>query len=74
MKILKDSLKESVTKIRSICYKTHDLLNAEVINNLKNAQGISYFEDLKRDQIVFISQLHHCRPRLLPPPRGKNSF
>ena len=67
MKILNDSLKECVTKIRSICYKTHDLINAEVINNLKNAQGISYFEDLKRDQIVFISQLHHCRPRFFTP-------
>ena len=43
MKILNDSLKECVTKIRSICYKTHDFINAEVINNLKNAQGISYF-------------------------------
>ena len=67
MKILNDSLKECVTKIRSICYKTHDLINAEVINNLKNAQGISYFEDLKRDQIVFISQLHHCRPIFFTP-------
>jgi hypothetical protein len=67
MKILNDSLKECVTKIRSIYYKTHDLINAEVINNLKNAQGISYFEDLKRDQIVFISQLHHCRPRFFTP-------
>jgi hypothetical protein len=53
MNILNDSLKECVKKIRSICYKTHDLMNAEVINNLKNAQGISYFEDLKRDQFGF---------------------
>lgn len=66
MKILNDSLKECVTKIRSICYKTHDLINAEVINNLKNAQGISYFEDLKRDQIVLFSNYTIADQEFLP--------
>ena len=53
MGIINESLKFCVEKMRKIKFLNLELINEELITILHDIEGISFFEDDKKDQIVF---------------------
>jgi hypothetical protein len=52
--ILESSISQCIEAIRSLKYKNHDFFLLELIETLKDYQGITFFEDNLKDQIVFV--------------------
>jgi len=53
MNLLNESFKFCVEQIRKSQYLTLDLINFELIDLLHDLKGVTYFEDLTKDKIVF---------------------
>jgi hypothetical protein len=53
IKILNSSIKNTVVQLRNSLYKSIDQLVSGLIKSLKGLEGIQYYEDSRRDQIVF---------------------
>jgi hypothetical protein len=53
MGLINESLKHCVEVIRKDKFFTLDKINAALITSLYDIEGVDYFEDLPRDQIVF---------------------
>ena len=45
----------------------HDQFNFKIISVLRGVEGVSYFEDLRRDQIVFFLPLTPLTTKILYP-------
>ena len=61
MGLLNESLKYSVDSIRKSKFETHDKIMNELTSYLEDVQGIKFFEDNKKDQVVFalpLSKVH----------------
>jgi hypothetical protein len=67
MNILNESFKFCITNIRGLKFKCLEFINAELIDLLHGVDGVKYFEDLKKDQVVFVIPMtkhteHICYP------------
>ena len=61
MGLLNESLKYSIDSIRKSKFETHDKIISELTSYLEDVQGIKFFEDNKKDQVVFalpLSKVH----------------
>lgn len=54
MNLINTSIKACVNSIRLIKYPTLYNLNSELVESLHGITGVIYFEDLKKDQIIFV--------------------
>lgn len=57
MSVLNESLKQSVEALRLLKFLYHDRFMLSLIEKLKNVENVNYFEDLRKDHIVFAMPL-----------------
>ena len=67
MEILNSSLKSCVSRIRKILCSPLEQINEQIIFQLKKVSGVSYYEDQKRDQIVFSLPLSELKTNIFYP-------
>ena len=65
MFILNESLKRCVEEIRLTKYTTLDNINNALIQELHSLEGVTYYEDVKRDIIVFALPLSTLTTKIL---------
>src|SRR5258705_12253398 len=53
LEILEESIRYAIDQIRSFKYSNHDILLTELIETLRESNGITFYEDELKDQIVF---------------------
>lgn len=70
LNILNESMKGCIDKIRRLCYQNSDEVNLVLIETFKNTPGVTYFEDSKRDQIVFSFPSSQMETKILYPENG----
>lgn len=71
MLILNNSLKECVRRIRKECFESHDILITEITSGLKEIEGVTYFEDTKKGQVVFSLPLSSLKTKIIYPEDDK---
>jgi hypothetical protein len=54
LELLQNSISYTIEQIRGFKYNIHDYFLFELIETLKTSPGIIYFEDILKDQIVFV--------------------
>jgi len=69
LELLNESIKNSILRLRTQ-FMTHDLINSELISILKGVEGLNYFEDHRRDQIVFSYPLSNLSSEIVFPQTG----
>ena len=67
MTILNQALKDCVVKIRCTLFSSIDGINRKITERLHCIEGISFFEDLKKDHIVFALPLTDVNSRIFYP-------
>jgi hypothetical protein len=70
MNLLNESFKFCVVQIRKSKYLTLDLINFELMDLLYDLKGVTYFEDLTKDKIVFALPLPNLRQNNLQRRKG----
>lgn len=64
MLLINDSLKSCIKDYRELKFSNLDLINREIISLFQEIKEVSYFEDLKRDQIVFSLPLNAINTKI----------
>ena len=64
MNLLNESIKIGIDLIRELKYLSIDTINAEFIDLLHSVTGVRSFEDMKKDQIVFVLPLSKVNTRI----------
>lgn len=67
MALLNESLKFCVEKLRNLKFKTLDLINEDLKNQIHSIEGVSFFEDHTKDQIVFALPLTSTLTKIVYP-------
>lgn len=70
MNIINDSLKACVGEIRKLKYTSLDLINNDVIEALHNIDNINFYEDDKKDHIVFALPITTKKTKIVYPQNG----
>ena len=70
LKVINNCLKYSITNIRKMLFQSVDEVNSSIIEALKGVEGVSHFEDLKHDQIVFVLPLTPLITKIDFPTKG----
>lgn len=73
MDLINESLKRVVTKMREK-FSSLDLFNNAFITGLKEFKGVNYFEDKRKDQIVFALPLTPLKTNITYPDSGVTLF
>lgn len=68
--LINETLKSCVKLYREVKYHTFDLIIEALIEKLHGVEGITYYKDLKRDQIVFSLPLTPVKTAILYPENG----
>jgi hypothetical protein len=80
LRLVNNSLKSSIERIRKLIFRDLIKINQAVINQLKNVKLIEkvkdfdYFEDFKRDQIIFSFPLTPMVQKIVYPTDNQFSF
>lgn len=67
MNVLNESLKHCVELIREFKFTQHDSFLDDVRESLRNIEGVTVFEDLKKDYIVFALPLSEIATKVSYP-------
>ena len=70
MLVLNESLKSLIKAYRNEKYSTLDLITAELVEQLHKVEGVTYFEDRRKDQIVFALPLSTPNTAIIYPKEG----
>jgi hypothetical protein len=70
LKLINYSLKHAISNIRKCLFHSIDEVNFSIINSFKKVEGVEYFEDFKRDQIIFILPLTPISKQIAYPVKG----
>jgi hypothetical protein len=71
MSLINESLKYYMALYRDLKYASRDLIITDLIEQLYKKDKITFFEDLKNDQIIFALPLSKIKTKLIYP---KNSY
>lgn len=70
LQVINQSLKWCIERVRKIHYESLDTVNAELIEKLHDVPGITFYQDLKRDQIIFALPLTKVKTKIQYPNDG----
>lgn len=69
MCLLNESLKSCIEFIRLTKYRSLDLITTALIDELYDLEGVTYYEDAKKDQIVFALPLSDKKTKVFYPKK-----